>query len=45
MDPVMFSISAVDECRKQLLEAGFKELRETEHWTIQPNDKVLVNRC
>ena len=34
-------ISAVNESRQRLLSAGFKELNEADHWSIQPLDKVL----
>ena len=33
-------ISVVNECRKVLTLAGFKELKERDHWDIKPNDKV-----
>ena len=32
----------MNECRKRLVAAGFKELRERDPWQVQPTEKVLV---
>ena len=37
--PMLFA-SVVNECRKVLTSAGFKELKEREHWDVKPTDKV-----
>lgn len=34
----------VNECQKVLTLAGFKELKERDHWDIKPNDKCFVTR-
>ncbi|KAK0417429.1 hypothetical protein QR680_013003 [Steinernema hermaphroditum] len=35
---------AVDECSRMLREAGFRELKETEHWKVQPKQKYFVTK-
>ena len=35
-----FLFSVVNECRKVLTLAGFKELKERDHWDVKPSDKV-----
>lgn len=34
----------VQECRTLLLAAGFKELKEVDHWDVKPCDKCFVTR-
>ena len=40
MGKLICFVSVVNECRKVLSAAGFKELKEKEHWDIRPSDKV-----
>ena len=37
---VMLFFSAVHEVKAKLVAAGFRELKETDHWTVKPKDKV-----
>jgi aspartyl aminopeptidase len=39
----IFMYVAVHESKQCLLAAGFKELKESDHWTIKPSDKVVYN--
>nr|CAB3239322.1 aspartyl aminopeptidase-like [Phallusia mammillata] len=34
----------VEECKSRLVSAGFKEIRERDHWNVKPNDKCFVTR-
>lgn len=40
MGKLICFVSVVNECRKVLSAAGFKQLKEKEHWDIKPSDKV-----
>lgn len=35
---------AVDEVKKRLVAAGFSELREADHWNVQPKQKYFVTK-
>ena len=37
-------VSVVNECRKVLISAGFKELKERDHWDVKPSDKVTDSK-
>ena len=39
---VVFTYTAVDEVKKLLVAAGYKELKEIDHWNIKPSDKVCM---
>lgn len=36
--------TAVEESAKRLRDAGFQELRESEHWIIEPSKKYFVTK-
>ena len=40
MGKLICFVSVVNECRKVLSAAGFKQLKEKEHWDMKPSDKV-----
>ena len=40
MEKLICFVSVVNKCRKVLSAAGFKQLKEKEHWDIKPSDKV-----
>ena len=40
MGKLICFVSVVNKCRKVLSAAGFKELKEKEHWDIKSSDKV-----
>ena len=40
MEKLICFVSVVNKCRKVLSAAGFKELKEKEHWDIKPSYKV-----
>ena len=42
MGKLICFVSVVNECRKVLSAAGFKQLKEKEHWDMKPSDKVRV---
>jgi len=34
----------IEECKNKLVAAGYKELKETDHWSVGANDKCFITR-
>ena len=41
---LFFFLSAVHEVKAKLQAAGFRELKETDHWNVKPKDKVYTRK-